>query len=292
MTTPVYPTASAGTTSERKRHLYLAGRGFIYAGPGFETRATSGFAANILLPVKRGAFEVAFEGKRHRYTAVALRQLVERDVYAPDVDMLNIGVSPNHWYYRNFRAIPRPGGFALDREAYADLDEIIQALCDGQLDVPQAIRFFKTVVERTVRCTPRPKRISRSIERALQMLSENPNYPLNDLATAVGLSYDRMSYLFTEAVGLPLRSYLLWQKIHISVALLTSGRPLTEIALAAGFSDSAHLSNSWQKAYGVSPSYFAGNRNVQIHVLPDNTDYTKARPQAALVEAKYPRPRR
>jgi AraC-like DNA-binding protein len=37
-----------------------------------------------------------------------------------------------------------------------------------------------------------------------------------------------------------------------------SGRALTEIALASGFTDSAHLAKVWMRCYGASPSRHFG----------------------------------
>jgi AraC-like DNA-binding protein len=78
---------------------------------------------------------------------------------------------------------------------------------------------------------------------------------LKELAALLGLSYDRMSHLFSDAVGLPLRSYQLWQKAYNAAFLFESGRPLAEIAHATGFVDSAHLTRTWQNSYGINPSY-------------------------------------
>ncbi len=39
---------------------------------------------------------------------------------------------------------------------------------------------------------------------------------------------------------------------------------LTEIALAAGFTDSAHFSNAWLKSFGGSPTHFFCNERVEV----------------------------
>ena len=44
-----------------------------------------------------------------------------------------------------------------------------------------------------------------------------------------------------------------------------SGRSFTGIAHAAGFSDSAHLSHTWQRRYGLSPSEVRSDKYIQAH---------------------------
>jgi AraC-like DNA-binding protein len=40
--------------------------------------------------------------------------------------------------------------------------------------------------------------------------------------------------------------------------------PLTEIAQLAGFTDSAHLSRTWQRRFGMPPSYLRDVAHVEI----------------------------
>ena len=92
---------------------------------------------------------------------------------------------------------------------------------------------------------------------AIERLDQDPQLPLEDLADETGLSYDRMSHLFSESMGLPLRSYTLSLKIHTAARLVGTGLNMTDIAHAAGFSDSSHFSRVWLRAYGGTPSYLS-----------------------------------
>ena len=87
---------------------------------------------------------------------------------------------------------------------------------------------------------------------------------VDELADAVGLSYDRMSHLFSATVGLPLRSYQLSRKMHAVCKLAQSGLSLTDIAHTAGFADSSHFSRVWLKAFGAPPSFFFGGQYVDV----------------------------
>ena len=102
----------------------------------------------------------------------------------------------------------------------------------------------------------------------MKELWANPRISVDELATSLGLSYHRTSHLFAEAIGIPMRTYLLWQKLYKAGALLLSGATLTEAAHAAGFVDSAHYSSAFHRTYGRSPSDLHKSGRVTIRTTP------------------------
>jgi AraC-like DNA-binding protein len=73
-----------------------------------------------------------------------------------------------------------------------------------------------------------------------------------DVAAHVGLSVDRMSHLFVEQTGLAFRTWLLWRRLTKAVEAYAAGASLTEAAHEAGFADSAHLSRTFRRMFGVA----------------------------------------
>lgn len=92
---------------------------------------------------------------------------------------------------------------------------------------------------------------------ALDLLA-NPSGPGavrgTDVAAQVGISASRLTHLFTEQVGIPLRRYVLWRRLHIAITRVQAGDDLTDAAHAAGFADSAHLSRTCHYTFGLPPS--------------------------------------
>jgi AraC family transcriptional regulator of arabinose operon len=256
-------------SAHMKDQMYLVRRGHVFTSPWVVSETTR-FSASILLTAKRAPFEMSVAGRQDRYQAVAVKPLIKRHLRAEDVRLVSIGISPSHRHYRRFRVLgcPGPGYLALPRDAYTDFDPALEAAYNGELTIDEAQQLFEDVVNLTVTFFPSLKHADPRIEHALDMLQEKPHYPLTELAAATGLSYDRMSHLFADAVGLPLRSYTLWQKLRVASSLFHRGMTLTEIAIAAGFTDSAHLSNAWLKAYGASPSYFIHSDCVEVRAFP------------------------
>jgi AraC-like DNA-binding protein len=90
----------------------------------------------------------------------------------------------------------------------------------------------------------------------LAMIERDPATPVNhrQLAAAAHLSTSRFAERFRAATGMPVRNYLLWRRLLRSVELLQQGHSATAAAHAAGFSDAAHLSRSFRRILGASPS--------------------------------------
>lgn len=75
-----------------------------------------------------------------------------------------------------------------------------------------------------------------------------------ELAARVGISASRLTHLFTEQVGIPLRRYVLWSRLRIAITRVQAGDDLTGAAHGAGFADSAHLTRTTRDMFGLAPS--------------------------------------
>ncbi|TXD41247.1 helix-turn-helix transcriptional regulator [Lujinxingia vulgaris] len=77
---------------------------------------------------------------------------------------------------------------------------------------------------------------------------------LDGALSRVHLSKSRFLHLFSQHVGTPWRSYLIWRRALVAITLASKGASLTEAAHAAGYADSAHLSRQCLDLFGFSPS--------------------------------------
>lgn len=77
---------------------------------------------------------------------------------------------------------------------------------------------------------------------------------LADAVPVAGLSSSRLRHLFVEQTGLPFKTYLLWLRLSRALAAVARGSALTAAAHEAGFSDSAHLSRTFRRMFGVAPT--------------------------------------
>jgi AraC-like DNA-binding protein len=75
------------------------------------------------------------------------------------------------------------------------------------------------------------------------------------LAAMSGLSTHHFARAFHQSVGIPPHSYLLRRRLEqVEHMLRETQLPLSEIALATGFSDQSHLARHFHRLTGVSPS--------------------------------------
>lgn len=80
------------------------------------------------------------------------------------------------------------------------------------------------------------------------------NLTLSHLAEAAHLSDSRLEKLFKDQAGIPFTQYRLRHRVFISVMLLAKGYSVTDAAMFAGFSNSAHFSRSFSAINGTTPS--------------------------------------
>lgn len=261
------PHASAGRCSTSKTdNVYLLRHGYLYARCCNAAEVRARFFAVVVLAPGHAAFDVTLAGRTSRHTAVALKPAAQRHIAADRARLISFHANSLQPAFRAFRQVPEPGVLPLDRKAFAMLDEALEAAYAGRLSVDAAAELHENVFSVASRCLPQPDPIDSRVQRLVELLEENPAYSLEELADRVRLSYKRASHLFAQMMGMPLRSYLLWKKVHRYMSLAGSGasRSMTELAHAAGFTDSAHLCRTFREAFGAPPSYFFGGGQVHL----------------------------
>lgn len=94
------------------------------------------------------------------------------------------------------------------------------------------------------------------LARALAYIRARIGQPLSlgEVAAAVALSESRFRHLFVAGTGSSFRAYLLWLRIHLAIDAAMAGASWTEAAHRAGFADSAHLSRTHKRMFGIEPT--------------------------------------
>jgi AraC family transcriptional regulator len=77
---------------------------------------------------------------------------------------------------------------------------------------------------------------------------------LGDVAAVVHLSPSRFRHLFMEQTGSVFRAYVLWLRLNVAIRAAMAGRTWTAAAHEAGFADSAHLSRTFRRMFGIAPA--------------------------------------
>lgn len=179
---------------------------------------------------------------------------------------------------------------ALPTEAVAALLPRLRSYLDNGCGIQEAGEvsgeLFKAL-------TPHPGPASYHDERVMLAL-EYMNSTLSDcitvaeVAETVALSPSRFEHLFRHHVGIPIRHYLLWARVREALRLMADNRPLTQVAQAAGFFDSAHFSRTFRRMIGVPPSTLLRSANL----LADNSETrSESKPSADAPGVRPTNPR-
>jgi len=261
--------AYGGLAHKWKDRLYLLRSGFAYASPWIVTGPTVRPAGVVLISGRNLPFTVEINGRRWTHTAFLLSGNVQRCLDARDVDLVSFNLAPSSPLFPSLRGVPAPGGMPLDREAFESLDPYIASLLDGcPPEWSEASRLFNDVVGAAIAQLPTAPSYDPRVRQMLAALrlcdDESDGQSLRRLSSCLGLSYHRTSHLFSSLMGIPVRSYLAWERQRrLYRPLLTTDVSLTQVAHDGGLPDSAYLSRIYQRWYGQRPSY-ARSKSVQV----------------------------
>jgi len=119
---------------------------------------------------------------------------------------------------------------------------------------------------------PRPVKLHPGVNRVLkhvrERLGRTEEFSLTSLAAPSGLSQSRFMHVFTESVGVALRPYILWLRLQRAACNLMDGASATEAAHLAGFADGAHLTRTFRRMLGVTPTDLALRRRMSQRITP------------------------
>jgi AraC-like DNA-binding protein len=96
------------------------------------------------------------------------------------------------------------------------------------------------------------RRVATAIRYIRDHLDEPITLPL--LAQACSLSPSRLRHLFVSETGVSMKAFILWERLNRALALGFGGTSWTEAAHATNFSDSAHLTRTCRRMFGLAPT--------------------------------------
>lgn len=107
-------------------------------------------------------------------------------------------------------------------------------------------------------------RISKCLKLIKNHLSDQ-TITVDQIAETVFLSPSRLMHLFSEQIGIPIRKYILWQRLRTALLKLAKGESITESAYSSGFTDSPHMNRAFKSNFGITPSkIFKNSRFIQV----------------------------
>lgn len=174
------------------------------------------------------------------------------------IQMVHLFVEPES---RAGRALTRRfGGTAVAQlpatESRTVARTLFQAFRATPAREPMVDAALKAVAELCGATTEPDKALDPRLARALEYIGAHVRHPitLGDVASAVALSESRFRHLFVAETGSSFRAYLLWLRINLAIEAVMAGASWTDAAHEAGFADSAHLTRTHKRVFGIEPS--------------------------------------
>lgn len=98
--------------------------------------------------------------------------------------------------------------------------------------------------------------VDQRILRAIAVIRDTytQNLSVGAVAGAVGLSVPRLSQLFKQWVGVPIRRFRQWCRLVAATVRIRQGYPMTQAALESGFSDYSQFCRVFRDMTGTRPS--------------------------------------
>jgi AraC family transcriptional regulator of arabinose operon len=259
------PAAFGGLRDRMPDHLYALTNGRrVYTSPWLQEKPMRRCAASICLTATGQPFKLSIGGSTDSHSACVIKPMVQRAIHADNVGLVGFQFEPSHPLFPRFRRISSPGVLPLSRQDFVQFNEQLQAAYRGALSAWQASELFEAVAATAMRYMPRAKPIDKRIATIIELLWQQHDYPLSELAARVGLSYFRLSHLFADNMGMTLRSYQQWRKLRKAISLSKHNYTLAKLAVESGFANAAHFSRAFVQLHAAPPSYFFHSGNVKI----------------------------
>ena len=103
------------------------------------------------------------------------------------------------------------------------------------------------------------------IQKAVQALTKDPFRTLPDLAEKCQISPSRLSHLFKDDIGVNVKHYRLDRRLQMAAEILVStDRPIKEIAYAVGYRHSSSFVRAFTTHFGLSPTCYRTNQLPRV----------------------------
>lgn len=169
------------------------------------------------------------------------------------------------------------GRMLVGRFGHAPLTSIVdQAVVAESLNVLRGLALkasdeyliagAKAIIQRLVSDVPETVEVDARITRALEWMRERLDTPITlaQVAAVTHLSSGRFRHLFIAQTGISFRAYILWTRVNSAMVTAMAGQSWTAAAQNAGFADSAHLTRTCKRMFGMAPTMLGRDERARV----------------------------
>jgi AraC-like DNA-binding protein len=239
--------------------LYLWDKRTLYIGPLFDSLKLSQGAATLVVSLDQAiSFSIDGDSKSIECTSLLLPAGLSVTINTGDAIVANCNLDALGADFSGISALMQQhhGKVCYDLKQYGEFQQVYKTLQAQQLDSEAAYDLLDNLLEkRFSEFYPNhaiDSRVAKVVEKIKQ--TANDNLSVDDLASLVNLSVPRLVQIFKNQTGVPMRRYRLWHRLYIMAVEMAAGGNLTEAAINAGFTDSAHFSHTFKAMFGTAPT--------------------------------------
>jgi AraC-like DNA-binding protein len=253
--------------------LYLWDKRTLYIGPLVESLKLSQGAATLLISLDKPiSFMIEGETESVECMSLLLPAGLTVSIDTGDAIIANCNLDPLGADFSGLSSLMqnKKGRIAYNLKQYADFKQVYLTLKEQQLDSETAYALLDDLLEnRFNQFYPDhaiDSRVALVVEKIKQTAEDNLS--VDDLARLVNLSVPRLVQIFKKQTGVPMRRYRLWHRLFVIGLKMGAGSNLTEAAIEAGFTDSAHFSHTFKAMFGMTPTMILLQPNRLNIILP------------------------
>jgi len=261
------PARDGSVATDRVR---LHGDSFSYASMNMDSRACR-TASSVLVALGDAPLRVQTRSGEVAARTLVVAPLRQRRLLATGVPLLLVDVEPIHARFRSLvTATAKADVLVLDDQAGDELRRLGQAFLAHAVEGLVYDRALRKAIHHLANRFAAPASLDERVIWMMRTIESRPHCSLADLAQSLDLSPGHVCRLFSTSVGVPLRQYAVSAKIRAAARFLGEGHSLTDVALMAGFADSAHFAKAWSRSYGRAPSvsFFSKHLERDRDALP------------------------
>ena len=251
--------------TEPKPKLYLGLGRMLKIGPHWQNELHDHYVIQMSLSQEKSFLIRLKDGEWQRTKAVLINSNISHQIKDFDENLIHFSIVPDRRRGINLQK------YVLDHQPIKFLDHF---------DLSYYLNQFRICVKDNQSCTMAfqicenlidfltgvqfKANVDNRILKVMSIIQDNISETTlaRTLAESIYISEDRFLHLFKEQLGLPLRQYILYQRIMFATKEFLSGKSLTEAAFSAGFSDSAHFSRTFHEINGVKPSILSKYKDI------------------------------
>jgi AraC-like DNA-binding protein len=233
----------------------------VFIGSIYDTSAHAHHAIQIVLGLQAD-INIVISDKNIQTRCVIVARNVEHRLICKNGIQILLLIEPESVFGKEIQ------GIVPDKYLEFEIQNGILERMMTESNFPQiSIGYIKGILGNALNTSISKRLIDKRIELVLRSIEALPvkKTACKKLTKTTNLSESRLQHLFKLETGISIKHYLLWRKMIDGIMYVVGGVNFTEAAYNAGFSDSAHMSRTFKKMFGINLiGLFCDSRSVQV----------------------------